>query len=83
MADKGGAYEHQAETTGLGSGGGGQPGEQHMEGQPGARPRSNEVDVEGRNRDLPDPDELRQPGRTQPHGPETHQDTRVARKSGA
>jgi hypothetical protein len=82
MSDKGGAYEHRTDMTGFGKGGASPRGEEHMEGhvQPTER---NEIDVEGRNRGLPDPDEIRQPGATQPHGPETHQDTRVARKNGA
>ena len=82
MGEKGGAYEHQADMTGFGSGSGAPGGEEHMEGHVPGTPTSNEVDVQGRNRDLPDPDEVRQRGRTQPHGPETHQDTRFTRKSG-
>lgn len=82
MSDKGGAYEHQADMAGFGKGGESPRGEEHMEGhvQPTGR---NEIDMEGRSRDLPDPGEVRRQGATQPHGPETHQDTRFTRKSGS
>jgi hypothetical protein len=91
MSDKGGAYEHRSDVTGFGSADGPAAGEEHMEGSDaagvgrlgGRAGQPNEIDMEGRSRGLPDPDEIRQPGRTQPHGPETHQDTRIAEKDGA
>ncbi|MEW5927491.1 MAG: hypothetical protein AB1941_08400 [Gemmatimonadota bacterium] len=82
MSDKGGAYEHQTDMTGFGKGENTARTNEHAEStiEPTTR---NEIDVQGRNRDLPDPDEVRRQGATQPHGPETHQDTKFARKSGS
>jgi hypothetical protein len=81
MSDKGGAYEHQADTTGFGSEQTSAANEHREATTPPAR--RNEVDVKGRSQDLPDADEVRRQGATQPHGPETHQDTRFTRKSGS
>lgn len=80
--DRGGAYEHRSERTGSGARGGAPRGEEHMEGHPPAAGH-NEIEAGSRDRGPADPDEVRRQGRTRPHGPETRQDTRVSRKSGA
>lgn len=78
MAEKKDAYEHQAETTGFGADHPSKANEHRETAMPPTE--RNELDVKDRNRDLPDPDEVRRRGATQPHGPETHQDTKVTRK---
>ncbi|HEX2091474.1 MAG TPA: hypothetical protein VHG28_03690 [Longimicrobiaceae bacterium] len=82
MGDKGGAYEHSSGTTGFGQGEKPPRTSEHAEATIPASTDRNEINVRERNQNLPDPDEVRQPGRTHPHGPETHQDTRFTRKSG-
>ncbi|HEV2149818.1 MAG TPA: hypothetical protein VGR37_20635 [Longimicrobiaceae bacterium] len=79
MSDKGGAYEHDAKLTGFGAEHPSTANE-HREATTPPTGR-NELDVKGRNEDLPDPDEVRQQGKTQPRGPSTHEDTKVTRKS--
>lgn len=78
MSDKGGAYEHSTEVTGFGRGENTSNGNEHAESTIPPTTR-NEIDVKERNEEVED---VREPGRTHPHGPETHQDTRVTRKSG-
>ena len=78
MAEKKDAYEHQSEAAGFAADHPSKANEHREAATPPAE--RNELDVKERNRDLPDPDEVRQSGATQPHGPETHQDTRTTRK---
>lgn len=79
MSDKGGAYEHGTGMTGFGHGENTANTNEHAESTIPPTTR-NEIDVKERNEEVED---VREPGRTHPHGPETHQDTKIVRKSGA
>ncbi len=82
MSEKGGAYEHGNQMN-RGGPGDNTPtfgGDNASDAQVGNE--RNEINLKDRNRDLPDAEEVRQPGKTHPHGPETHQDTKFTRKSG-
>jgi len=83
MSDKGGAYEHDNRMAGpdRGQSTGGTGGNASSTAPAGDETSGvNEIDVRERNEEIED---VREPGRTPPHGPETHQDTSFTRKSGS